>query len=297
MKKDLSPTLYNDLRDKAEEIEGEKQGFHERAFSLRLFSMFSLPYTNPHSEKIVRTNGDVTFIVQCPSEFGGVPYGVYPRIIQYFMETEMIRKQYDIDPNDPVIETGASLIDFLEKLGVSKGGKTTDLILKQLEAYSGTTFHAIFRKEELRNKIWLVGKEYDSIKPIRSYEVFYDKKSPSQKTLFAGNIKPDSAYFKATVSDKKSMPLDIRIIRALQGSPLRMDIYRWLTARSYGLTKESAPIDLKPLTRNQFGLHYKRPSDEQKLFFKELKKVLALCPQFGVRTIDEGLILLPPSKE
>ncbi len=297
MKKDLSPALYNDLRDKAEEIEGEKQGFHERAFSLRLFSMFSLPYTNPHSEKIVRTNGDVTFIVQCPSEFGGVPYGVYPRIIQYFMETEMIRRQYDIDPNDPVIETGASLIDFLEKLGVSKGGNQIKMILKQLEAYSGTTFHAIFKREELRNKIWLVGKEYDSIKPIRSYEVFYDKKSPSQKTLFAGNIKPDSAYFKATVSDKKSMPLDIRIIRALQGSPLRMDIYRWLTARSYGLTKESAPIDLKPLTRDQFGIRNKYPSLERQWFFKELKKVLAICPQFGVRTTEEGLILLPPSKE
>jgi len=301
MKKDLSPTLFNDLRDKAEEIEADGQGFKDRAFALRLFSKLSLPYTNPHSEKLVRKNGEITFMIQCPKEYGGVPYGKYPRLLHIFLETEAVKRKHDLDPQNPVIKTGSTLTAFLENLGVSSGGKQAIMALDQLKALYGTTYFLEFASRKLQKGIWYEGEKFKRLNLIDKYEMYYDKNNPDQKNLSCceGEVTLNQTYFKAIIDEEKNnmMPIDLRIIRILQGSPLRLDIYSWLSARCFALEKPSAPIALMPLTRDQFGIHYKRHSDEQKYFFRELKKVLSVCPQFGVRTSEKGLILLPLSKE
>ena len=87
------------------------------------------------------------------------------------------------------------------------------------------------------------------------------------------------------------MPVDLRALRALRGSPLALDIYAWLT---YRLSYLRRPC-LVPWSalEAQFGADYGRRRDFRRRFLARLADVLCLYPYARCAHTPAGLLLKP----
>jgi len=90
---------------------------------------------------------------------------------------------------------------------------------------------------------------------------------------------------------RSAVPIDLRAVHQLKGSPLAIDIYVWLTYRMSYLRRPS----LIPWTalRNQFGADYSRTRDFRRGFLTRLKTVVHVYPNARVQETDRGLHLYP----
>lgn len=91
------------------------------------------------------------------------------------------------------------------------------------------------------------------------------------------------------------MPIDLRAVELLKGSPLRLDLYTWLTYRfSYLRRRTEIPWQLLCL---QFGSHLadSRQGRHQfkKNFTDHLARVLVVYPGAQVQVSDTGVTLVP----
>ena len=74
-------------------------------FMARALVQATMPYKDPKNDVFVRKNGDFTLRILAGYE-GGIPYGVYPRLLMGWIATEAVRTQ------SPRIELGSSLSLF-----------------------------------------------------------------------------------------------------------------------------------------------------------------------------------------
>ena len=87
------------------------------------------------------------------------------------------------------------------------------------------------------------------------------------------------------------MPIDLRALKALKGSPLALDIYAWLTYRMNYL-REPCLIPWEAL-QTQFGADYGRLRDFKRKFFRHLGDVLQVYPAVRFCEQSGGLLLRP----
>lgn len=87
------------------------------------------------------------------------------------------------------------------------------------------------------------------------------------------------------------MPVDLRALRALRGSPLALDIYAWLTHRLSYL-KRPTMIPWEALGA-QFGAEYTRQRDFRRQFLLRLSEVLSIYPSARCVESPAGLRLVP----
>jgi hypothetical protein len=107
--------------------------------------------------------------------------------------------------------------------------------------------------------------------------------------LWASSIVLSERFFESVIS--APVPVDMRALRALRGSPLRLDIYTWLTHRmSYLRRPTTVPWQALAV---QFGGDYAQLRQFKAVFLKQLDKVRAVYPFAQVHQADHGLLLLP----
>ena len=87
------------------------------------------------------------------------------------------------------------------------------------------------------------------------------------------------------------MPIDLRALKALKGSPLALDIYSWLTYRMSYLRRPCL-IPWEAL-QTQFGADYGRPRDFKRKFLAHLADVLHVYPAVRLSERPAGLLLRP----
>ncbi len=87
------------------------------------------------------------------------------------------------------------------------------------------------------------------------------------------------------------MPIDLRALKALKGSPLALDIYSWLTYRMSYLRKPCL-IPWEAL-QTQFGADYGRLRDFKRKFVSHLADVLHVYPAARLGEQPAGLLLRP----
>ena len=88
-----------------------------------------------------------------------------------------------------------------------------------------------------------------------------------------------------------AVPIDLRALKALKGSPLALDIYSWLTYRMSHLRKPCL-IPWEAL-QTQFGANYGRPRDFKRKFLIHLADVLRVYPAVRLAELPAGLLLKP----
>ncbi len=91
---------------------------------------------------------------------------------------------------------------------------------------------------------------------------------------------------------------DLNTLRAMKRLPLGLDLYLWLTYRTFGLKR---PLRLAwPLLYRQFGVAPARASDKlvvndfRKDCLRELQKIQRAWPDLHYKTV-KGALLLSPS--
>lgn len=275
-------------------------------FMARALVIATMPYKDPKADVFSRKNGDFSLRIVAGYE-GGIPFGIYPRLLMSWVATEAVRKQ------SPVIELGDSLRIFLRDvldLRSSGGGSrgSASRVSEQMKRLFGSLITAQYSESSdrrgfvLRNVLIAQDLNLDNLEMAKMDRLEADgdpKLWTPQEAHEAGTwqskVRLTDNFFKECVTNP--VPIDLRAYKALRGSPLAMDVYTWLTYRLSYTEKRSRPIPWEALMW-QFGSSYTTDVDQavrdfKKAFLKALKLVQIVYPQATVSPEANGLVLLP----
>jgi hypothetical protein len=207
-----------------------------------------------------------------------VPSGPKARLLSMYVNTQA--KKY----GSPHIDLGDSLNDFLKKMGVPVGGKNYKSIVREIKNFSSAkmTFGG-FEGDSPVTKYANVMDEFQLWKKIHEDQLAF---WPNQATL-------SDAYMKIITEDKRQMPVDNRVISAIQSSSLALDWYTLLCLR---LPQLKRPTKIKWL---DFYKEFAPEYSEVRYFRRDLreanKKVMALWPRARVDMDDKDYFVWHPS--
>jgi len=272
-------------------------------YMTRALVIATMPYKDPKSSEFKRVNGDFSLRMLAGYE-GGLPYGIYPRLLMSWVSTEAVRT------GSPVIELGDSLSIFLrDVLNIQRGGGergSSTRVAEQMKRLFCSFITAKYtgnmkdRGFVVRNVMIAEGLDlHESDLKLEPDDVIdHDNalwlpQEPDQAGKWKSKVKLSDGFFRECI--EKPVPIDLRAYKALRGSPLAMDVYTWLTYRMSYTWKESRPIPWEALM-GQFGSSFESVSavrDFKKAFVRALNAVKVVYPQVNVLVKDNGLVLLP----
>lgn len=263
----------------------------DRGFSAKLWAQVSIPYLEPPTGTTVweRRNGDVTLRMQpalIDDPVSGVknipkfPYGVAPRHALTWMATEAKRT------NSRELEIGASVSEFLRKIGMTQSGPNAKKIPDQLNRIFGSqvtvngvgreglsTLHAGDRLPILDNiRLWT----------RRDGEI--DDSGRWQST-----VKLSEAFFDSIMEN--AVPIDLNVLRHIRNSPMQIDIYIWATHKA-SFTERPTPIKWETLAL-QFGSNFSRVRAFREKFAKHLQTISLMYPDLNYELTSRHLIIKP----
>lgn len=261
-------------------------------YTARLFAQTSLPYRDPGNVIAWgRHNGSLSLSVTpgtCldthTNEWRslGYPYGTIPRLILAWIATEAVRTK------DPVLMVGDSMSAFMGELGlIPAGGRwgTIHRLREQMKRLLGASISCMYNEND--------GFGLERVTIATKAVLWWDPQRPAQESLLPSYVQLSTEFFNELVS--KPVPIDMRVLKKLKRSPLRLDIYTWLTYRmSYLRQPVHVPWNL---LRLQFGstLADTRSGRARfrQHFEKQLEEVLGSYRDANVQTSTEGILLLP----
>ncbi|MEP6604857.1 MAG: replication protein RepA [Nitrosospira sp.] len=273
-------------------------------FMTRALVIATMPYKDPKADVFKRENGDFRLRIFAGYE-GGIPFGIYPRLLMSWVTTEAVRTQ------SPNIELGDSLSHFLrDVLDLKRSGGargTSTRVAEQMKRLFGSLITAQYtgamqeRGFMLKNIVIADNIEFHErdlkLDPKQNHDSPDDPLWTPQATNEAGRwrsrVRLSEAFFRECIS--KPVPIDLRAYKALRGSPLAMDLYTWLTYRMSYTERRTRPIPWEALM-GQFGSNYSTPRasrDFRRAFEKALKTVKVVYPRANVQANDCGIVLLP----
>ena len=128
-----------------------------------------------------------------------------------------------------------------------------------------------------------------------SGEFWWDTKHPDQPSLWESKIELGEQFFHEVITNP--VPLDMNILKAVKRLPLGLDLYLWLTYRTFAIAR---PLRLTWLKLyRQFGVDPAKASKVAQQAFRrdclrELKKIKDAWPDLHYQTV-KGALLLSPS--
>lgn len=277
-------------------------------FIVRALVIATMPYKDPKIDVFKRENGAFRLRIIAGYE-GGIPFGIYPRLLMSWVTTEAVRTQ------SPLIELGDSLSAFLHnvleiKRGGGKRGSNTRVI-EQMKRLFGSLINAHYIGGDIQNRGFIMRnvmiadslelykktqqsklKINDSRKKANNSSLWIPQQSEIAGT-WRSKVRLSDSFFHECIDNP--VPIDLRAYKALRGSPLAMDIYTWLTYRMSYLQKRGRIIRWEILM-GQFGSNYKTKRavlDFKKAFLKGLRTVHNVYTHANIKIINEGIILLP----
>ena len=254
-------------------------------FMARLLALCSLPRTNPKNRlQYVRRNGPYTLTMTASSAGVKLPYGTLPRLLLSWVCSEAVRTQ------NRELVLGRSLYGFMQKLGIlsSDSGGVTGIrtrLRNQMRRLFGCTVSLVYEDAS--------GFARVSSLVADKHEFWWDVKRPNQSALWDSKIELGEKFFQEIIAHP--VPIDLHILKAVKRSPLGIDLYLWLTYRTFAL---KAPLRLswRQLYR-QFGADPTKAGDKATLSnfrkdcLRELKKIKRAWPDLGYGTVKGALIL------
>ena len=251
----------------------------------RTMALCSLPRSNPGNRlQYKRVNGPFTLIMYSSGETK-LPFGNFPRLILAWVSTEAVRTQ------SRELILGPSLAKFMKTLGVyhsSGGGNVHTKLRNQMKRLFGCTVSMIYKDEH--------GEQFVSSLIAERGEFWWNERKPDQSSLWDSKIYLGEAFFNEII--RHPVPLDMNTLTALKRSTLGLDLYLWLTYRTFALR---APLRLtwKQLYQ-QFGAHPAQASNNvtvqnfRREVLRELKKIKLAWSGLNYSTA-KGVLILHPS--
>ena len=269
--------------DQVDQLVSASEADPERGFMARTMALCSLPRSNPgNRHRYVRRNGPYKLIIYSSGETK-LPYGNFPRLILAWVCTEAVRTQ------SRVLILGPSLAKFMKTLGVySSGGGNAGIKLRnQMRRLFGCTVQLTYKDEH--------GEVAVNSLIARRTEFWWNERKPDEPTLWESKIELGEDLFNEII--RHPVPIDMNILTSLKRCSLGLDLYLWLTYRTFPL-RAAQRITWRQVYR-QFGAHPDKASDKKAVLnfrikvLRELKKIKLAWPDFNYSTAPGVLILLP----
>ena len=269
------------LADQVNQLVGASEADPDRGFMARTMALCSLPRSNPGNRKeYKRVNGPYKLIMQSGPD-NKLPFGNLPRLILAWVCTEAVRTQ------SRALVLGSSLSEFMRTLGVyTTSGRMQTRLRNQLKRLFGCTVSLVYEDER---------RETTATALLADLSDFWWSRSERTGT-WKSTIRLGEAFFNEII--RHPVPLDMNTLKALKRSPLGLDLYLWITYRTFTL---QSPLRLswRHLYR-QFGVDPAKASDHrtvQNFRFKvlrELKKIKMAWKNLNYTT-GRGVLILYPS--
>ena len=252
-------------------------------FMARLMALCSLPRTNPGKRtRYVRRNGPYALVMNAGG-LSKLPFGNFPRLLLAWVCTEAVRT------GSRELVLGNSLSKFMRALGVySSDGKTYTRLRNQMERLFNAHVSLIYEDER--------GKATVNSLIADSTAFWWHPKRPEESTLWESKIELSEKFFNEIITHP--VPIDMNTLTALKRCALGLDLYLWLTYRTFSL-KSPLRLTWRQLYR-QFGLHPSKASDKRTVqnfrrkVLRELKKIKLAWPELNYTTAP-GVLILHPS--
>ena len=257
-------------------------------FMVRLLALCSLPRTNPGDRlQYKRQNGPYKLIMIAGGD-NKLPFGNLPRLLLAWVCTEAVRTQ------NRELVLGASLSEFMRKLDVlsSDSGGTTGVrtrLRNQMDRLFSAQVELIYEDEH--------GKQFTASRIADRGELWWDPKRPDERVLWDSKIELGEKFFNEII--RHPVPLDMNILKALKRCSLGLDLYLWLTYRTFTL-KIPLRLSWRQLYR-QFGANPSKANNKftvrsfREKVLRELIKIKTAWPGLNYATA-KGVLILRPSK-
>ena len=231
----------------SEQLVGASEADPDLGFMARLMALCSLPRTNPgNRHQYKRVNGPYKLGMTAGLD-NKLPYGNFPRLLLAWVSTEAVRTQ------SRVLVLGDSLSDFMRALGVySAGGGNAGIKLRnQMRRLFNAHIQLVYEDEH--------GEASVSSSVTDSTELWWNVRKPGERSLWDSKIELSEKFFQEII--RHPVPLDMNILKSLKRSTLGLDLYLWLTYRTFALR---APLRLSwRQVYCQFGAHPDKSSEQQ----------------------------------
>lgn len=206
-----------------------------------------------------------------------VPFGPKARLILMHLCSEAIRQK------SPTIEIAETFTAFVREMGFSdSGGKKGPLTAfrEQLNALASCSIR--ISSTEL-NK--MKSKQFF---PIEDMDVWLSSDA-RQKSLWPSTVTFSSVMYESL--QRHALPVNGRVVKALQGSSRKLDIYFWLGWRLHNIN-EPLMISWDAIAE-QFGRGFTRQRAFKAKFNEEIAHIKEVLPKLPMKLTDNGLVLQP----
>ena len=272
--------------DQVNQLVSASEADPDLGFMARLMALCSLPRTNPGNRKeYIRRNGPYTLGMSAGIN-NKLPFGNLPRLILAWVCTEAVRT------GSREIVLGKSLAAFMRKLDIlssDSGGASG--VRTRLRNQMNRLFHA---------SVQLIYEDDVSKAGISSFvadrtEFWWNERKSDESSLWESKIHLSEPFFNEII--RHPVPLDMNILKALKRCSLGLDLYLWLTYRTFAL-KSPQQLTWRQLYQ-QFGTDPAKASDKfivrnfRQNVLRELKKIKLAWPELNYTTAPGFLILHP----
>lgn len=246
------------------------------------FALTSLPHRRlADGERWERKGGPLSLILTPGSSIEGgvtkvhtVPYGAVARLILLYLQTQALKT------GDPKVTLGRSMRQWLDRIGLSAGGKTAAAVREQAKLISTCHLQFIFCSPNGATR-------YVNDAIVR--DAILLPAASDQPSLWEDTVRLSDTFFQALKDHP--VPLAEPAIRAISNDSSAIDVYIWLAYRLHSLPGPT-PISWAAL-HQQFGGGYKLLRQFRARFADTLAKALAVYPDAEVAIDDAGVTLYP----
>ena len=257
----------------------------EMGFMARLLTLCSLPRTDPGDRmQYKRQNGPYKLIMIAGGD-NKLPYGNLPRLLLAWVCTEAVRTR------EKRLVLGQSLARFMQVLGINSdsGGSRGDRtrLKNQIDRLFNCHIDMIYESME--------GKASAGGRLAPKTMLWWDYRQPDQDTLWTSWIELGGELFEEIVNHP--MPIDMGILKTLRRSSLGLDLYMWLSYKTFALyrqRKKPERLAWDQLYR-QFGANPSQADDKntvqnfRKDVLREIAKLKLCWPELDVTSTTGAL--------
>ena len=271
--------------DQADQLIKASEVAPDTGFMARLMMLCSLPRNNPGNRyRYVRHNGPYTLGMTAGINTK-LPFGNIPRLLLAWVCTEAVRTQ------SRKLILGASLSEFMRKLGMEDRSSSVRgdriRLRNQMKRFFNASIRLIYEDEH--------GERFIASHIADRGELWWTERKFGKRVLFNSEIRLGENFFNEII--RHPVPLDMNILRALKRCSLGLDLYLWLTCRTFALKR---PLRLSwRQVYHQFGDAPAKTSDHRTIqnfrqkILRELKKIKIAWPGLNYTTATGVLILMP----
>ena len=269
--------------DQVNQLLGASEADPDLGFMARMLVLCSLPRTNPGNRlQYKRTNGPYSLIMTATGNHN-LPFGNLPRLILAWVCTEAVRTQ------SREIVLGSSLSEFMRTLDVySSSGRKYTRLRNQMRRLFNAHVRLLYEYEH--------GEASMSSSVADRTEFWWNERKPDERSLWESKIRLGEDFFNEII--RHPVPFNMNTLQALKRCSLGLDLYLWLTYRTFTLR---APLRLTwqhlyhqfDADPSKAGNHDTVQNFRRKVL-RELKKIKLAWPGLNYATAP-GVLILHPS--